>query len=175
MEGFVRVEVVRASPKGRGQGANLNIPARVYEAMGRPTVLALYMDGRGRLLLVPLRSLEQPRLLRGGHARAALEALEGAGGAAEPVPPTRLKERLQGHAAPTLRVYLKPLGHGETLAALEHGGRREHYRVPQPLHEALEGVIEALGVEGDPPPLKGEEAVLVEVDGSKARLYIIQP
>ncbi len=174
----MRVDVVRASSKGRGQGANLNIPARIYEALGRPSVFALYLDGRGRILLEPLRILGEARPLPGEYAAALEKRLKAGAQEAVALLPTEFKERLRGLGAPAVRVALRRLLHDETLALVEGGGGSEYYRLPLGMEEALGEVLEALGVEGEPPqriPEGPDAVVLVEVDGLRARLYFTRP
>lgn len=180
MEGFVRVDVVKASSKGKGQGANLNIPARIYESIGRPSTFALYLDERGRILLEPLRALEKPRVIVGSRADEIVgRRLDPRLGAqtAKAVLPTRFKEMLRSLGATTVRVAVRSL-QGDTLALVEAGEGGGLYRIPLPVEEALREALEALGVEGEPPTGIQElqdAIILVEVDGLKARLYIIRP
>ena len=180
MEGFVRVDVVKASSKGKGQGANLNIPARIYESIGRPSTFALYLDERGRILLEPLRTLEKPKVIVGSSAGEivgqSLDPHRGAQ-AAKVVPLTRFKEMLRSLGATTVRVAVRNL-HGDTLALVEAGKSAGLYRLPLGVEEALKEILEALGVEGEPPTSRQklqDAIILVEVDGLKARLYIIRP
>ncbi|MCE4611452.1 MAG: hypothetical protein F7B17_05730 [Desulfurococcales archaeon] len=175
--GFARVDTVSASPKGERQGASVNIPARIYEAIGRPSLLTLYVDERGRLLLEPARKAEEPQVLSGKYAEVWLGKLRASKNLAEPALPSQVKEDLA--ARERVRVALAEAGlvekggKSETIMIAEAAEGERAYRLPLPLQQAVKEVLDALNVANEPKIRSNVKAVVIDVDGLKVRTYVI--